>query len=308
MKRVGTVSYGRRFLTSLIVDDPELLRLVSSPVGYGILSKIAHGSGYPAEIARELNVSKQLAYYYVRQLEEMGLVVKVGEDNVRGGRAQLYQANFDSITLIINKRGWREGKTRNMPRKIAEFLSPVVNDGRMDGIVVVGSPHPHGPNMAVASDGHYAFQLGLFLGQYIEPTGDFKVRLDVDVKAEKLYDNNMILIGGPGVNLITAMVNNLMPIRFNEKNYWASIISPNNVYTSEFTGLVAKVRMENGRYAIVLAGLRSVGTKAAILMLTSRWRELLRGYDGEDEWAAVIMGLDLDGDGRIDSAKLLEHT
>ena len=308
MKRVATVKQDSRQISSVIVDNPKVFRVVSTDIGYRILNAIAEGTGYPAEIARKLNLSKQLVYYYIRRFERGGLVSLVGGDNIRGGHAQLYRVSADALTLVINRQGWRKA-ARDIPRRLADFLNPVVRSGKLDGLVVVGSPHPHGPNMAVASDGHYAFQLGLFLGQYVETPEAFKIRLDVDVKAEKLYDNNMILLGGPGVNLITAEINNLLPIRFNEKNYWAGIVSENQIYTSEFTGLVAKVKMHNGKYALLLAGLRAVGTKAAVIMLTTRWRELLRRYNpSAEQWAAVVLGLDLDGDGKIDSARLLEST
>ena len=307
MKKMVTVERDGRQVYSLLIDNPSLLRLITTETGYRILQTIAEGVGYPAEIARRLGVSKQLIYYYVRRFEQVGLIELAEERSVRGGYARFYRASADAVTLLVNRYGWRRG-VGNPPRRLADFLNPLIAEGRLDGIVVVGSPHPHGPNMAVASDGHYAFQLGLFLGKYVRETEQFKVRLDVDVKAEKLYDNNMILLGGPGVNLITAEVNGLLPIRFDERNYWAGIVSRRGVYTSEFTGLVAKARMANGRYVIVLAGLRAVGTKAAVIMLTSKWRELLRSYRSDDYWAAVVLGLDLDGDGRIDSARLMEVT
>ncbi|HIQ30470.1 MAG TPA: ArsR family transcriptional regulator [Candidatus Caldiarchaeum subterraneum] len=308
MRRTATVKQDNKQISSIIADNPELFKLVSTRTAYRILCAIAEGVGYPAEIARRLSLSKQLVYYYIKRFERNELVSLVGESNVRGGHAQFYRVNTDAVTLVVNRHGWRRA-SRDMPRRLADFLNPIFKNGRLDGIVVVGSPHPHGPNMSVASDGHYAFQLGLFLGQYVESVDGFKIRLDVDVKAEKLYDNNMILIGGPGVNLITAEVNDLLPIRFNERNYWSGIVSENQIYTSEFTGLVAKVKMNNGKHALVLAGLRAVGTKATVMMLTTRWRELLKRYNPSSErWAAVVLGLDLDGDGKIDSARLLEST
>jgi hypothetical protein len=36
---------------------------------------------------------------------------------------------------------------------------------------------------------------------------DFAIKLDVDVKAEKEEKNNLILVGGPGTNLLTQEIN-----------------------------------------------------------------------------------------------------
>jgi len=167
---------------------------------------------------------------------------------------------------------------------------------------------PHGPFLSVAADGHYGFQLGLFLGRYVEMPSDFMVRLDVDVKSEKLFTANMILLGGPGTNIITAMVNNSLSIKFPEHNYWAGVLTPRQTYTSEFVGIVAKTPnpFNPQKTVITLAGPRAAGTKAAVVALTQKWEELLSEYDGREKWAAVVQGLDLDGDGKIDSVEVLE--
>ena len=43
---------------------------------------------------------------------------------------------------------------------------------------------------------------------------DFAVKLDVDVKVEKEEKNNLILVGGPGTNLLTQEINDYLPIKF----------------------------------------------------------------------------------------------
>ena len=57
---------------------------------------------------------------------------------------------------------------------------------------------------------------------------------------------------------------------------------------------------------IVLAGNKAVGTKACVLALTNFWEKTLKGYEGEEPFAKVIQGYDLDGDGKVDSIEVLE--
>ncbi len=57
---------------------------------------------------------------------------------------------------------------------------------------------------------------------------------------------------------------------------------------------------------IVFAGNKAVGTKACVLALAKFWKRTLRNYQGEDDFAMVIQGFDLDGDGKVDSIEMLE--
>ena len=57
---------------------------------------------------------------------------------------------------------------------------------------------------------------------------------------------------------------------------------------------------------MVLAGNKAVGTKACVLALTNFWKKTLQKYKGEDPFAVVIQGFDLDGDGKVDSIEVNE--
>jgi hypothetical protein len=43
-----------------------------------------------------------------------------------------------------------------------------------------------------------------------------------------------------------------------------------------------------------------------VLALTDYWQKTLKGYGGEDPYAKVIQGFDLNGDGKVDSIEVLE--
>lgn len=292
----------------VILADPVSLRPLSTPTAWKVLRAFVDGN-YISRAAAQTGLSKQLVSLHVERMVKAGLLKEVGETVRRGGYARIYKTTSSGIAAVYSRKCWRPSRqARWMPEQLASFLNPIIHDGVLDGLVVVGSPHPHGPFRATATDGHYGFQLGLFLGKYIDSQKDFAVRLDVDVKSEKLYTENLFLIGGPGTNLLTAAVNKEMPINFLENNYWGGLVSPKTVYTSEFTGLVAKTvnPFNESKRVIVLAGLRAAGTKAAVIALTNHWQNLLSGYGGQERWAAVVEGLDLNGDGKIDSVNVLE--
>jgi hypothetical protein len=157
--------------------------------------------------------------------------------------------------------------------------------------------------------------LAFFLGQFIKMPQDFEVKLDVDVKAEKEERNNLVLVGGPGTNLLTQELNEYLPIRFDMRPSEQGFLfgglvsrSTSNIYTADVVGLVAKIvnPWDKSKRIVVLAGNKAVGTKACVLALTDFHEKTLMGYRGEDTFARVIQGFDLDGDGKVDSVEVLE--
>ena len=144
---------------------------------------------------------------------------------------------------------------------------------------------------------------------------DFAIKLDVDVKAEKEEKNNLILVGGPGTNLLTQETNKYTPIKFNMQSseqgfLFGGLISEKTSlnYTSDANGLIAKIinPWDKTKRIIVLAGNKAVGTKSCVLALTKYHDKTLLNFEGEDTFAVVVQGFDLDGDGKIDSIDVKE--
>jgi len=292
----------------LLFDNPAPLSPLLNQTAWRILVSLAQKPKYPAEVAKELGIYRQKIYYYTKQLEKTGLIKSLQVKNIQGGLAKYYAVSYPAFGVELPFGASKSQRINHLDPKLETFLKPIVQDEELTGFIVVGSPEPHGPNKTVARDGHYAVQLGLFLGQFCKTPSDFAVKLDVDVKNEKSEAENMILIGGPGTNLITNSVNSFLPSRFNDKNYWTGISDGDgNVYTFERDGIVAKIPnpKDERKSIIVLAGNRSVGTKSAILSLTNFWKRLLKEYHGEDTWSAIVRGFDMDGDGKIDSAEVV---
>lgn len=201
-----------------------------------------------------------------------------------------------------------------MKKEYKTFLEPFVSNGKLDALIVLGSPEPHGLAKVRAKDGLFATDLGLFLGTFLNYIPEVSTKLDTEVKEEDLK-NNLILIGGPGVNAITAKVNSKLPIMFErikEKENWYSEFHSNisgKNYSEEGCGIIVKAKnpFDKTKDVLVIAGRRISGTRAAILAFLQKFDEICNGnsYDSK-VFAKVVEGIDKNSDGVIDSVEFLE--
>jgi DNA-binding transcriptional ArsR family regulator len=300
-----------------IFDDPEILKTISNKLSWQILELLGKHDMYPIEIAKKLGVHEQKVYYYMRKLTKARVIRVVREEDKKGATAKYYQVTFPAfgVELSFGIRRISLLSASSLNEKVKRFFTPFLKDGVLDGKIVVGSPDEHGPFKAKARDGHYAAYLSLLLGQFVQLPEDFVVKLDVDVKAEKEEKNNLILVGGTGTNLLTEEINKFLPIRFNvtstERGFiFGGLVSQKTetVYTQDAIGILAKIinPWDKNKRIIVIAGNKAVGTKACVLALTKFWKEALKNFNGEEVFATVIQGFDLDGDGKVDSIEVLE--
>ena len=171
---------------------------------------------YPLEIAKQLGMHEQKIYYHIRKLAKAGAIVVVREEKKKGATAKYYKTVSPAFGIEF-PQGYKPIQnmcTLSLDEQLQKFFKEFIDNGIFDGKIVVGSPLPHGPFKTSARDGHYAAHLALFLGQFAKMPTEFAVKLDVDVKVEKEEKNNLILVGGPGTNLLTQEVNDYLPIKF----------------------------------------------------------------------------------------------
>jgi len=295
----------------LVSEKPDGFRPASGKIGQSILALLASGPRYPAEIARVLKTHHQTIYYHVGRLERAGLITRVGRESIRGGEASLFALSSDGYAVEFQVKGepLPTLQTSTKSRALGGFFKEFIDDGVLDGWIVVGSPVQHGSAGTQARDGHYAVQLGFALGQFVQLPERFPVKLDVDVKAESLRGANLIVVGGPRNNVISEELNQHVPIRFKEGGLWGSIVDDEGKsYTSELDCIVAKI--ENpwaaGKTCIMAAGLTGAGTKAAIIGICNQADQLFKNYR-TGAYACVIRGMDKDGDGKVDSVETLRR-
>ena len=287
-----------------VFRDVEQMRVLSNPVAWRIMELLSKEPMYPAQVAKELRIYEQSAYYYIRKLARIGAIEEAGSNLVRGGTARLYHAASPAFGIELDWGDTPVEMGSGRHKGAMRFFDGFVKDDRFNGLLVVGAPEPHGPYKSSARDGHYAVHLAFFLGNVASaPPSDFVVKLDVDAKAEKVLGKNLISIGGPGTNIVTAEFNRYLPIRFDEGNFWSGLIDRSGKrYSSDNHGLIARIKnpYDESSSIIIVAGVRSAGTKSAVIALTNYGEEVLKKYKNKEDWALVVQGFDMDADGKID--------
>jgi DNA-binding transcriptional ArsR family regulator len=301
-----------------LMPTPQTLRMVVGDLSWKILALLNQKAMYPLEAARQLGMHEQKVYYHIRKLEKAGAVIVEREEKRKGATAKYYRTVSPAFGIEFPNgyRNMQRLSTVTVSQQIQAFFKEFLDaNGVFDGKIVVGSPTPHGPFRTSARDGHYAAQLTFFLGQFAKLPKESAIKLDSDVKAEKEEKNNLILVGGPGTNLLTQEVNDYLPVRFcmqsSAQGYlFGGLVSQHTgrTYTADVAGLIAKIQnpWDNTKSIIVLAGNKAVGTKACALALTSFWKKTLHNYQADTPFSAVIQGLDLDGDGKVDAIEVSE--
>ncbi len=300
-----------------IADNPQQLKMMLGNLSWKILFMLSKKEMYPLEVAKALGMHEQKVYYHIRKLAKAGAITVVREENKKGATAKYYKTVSPAFGIEF-PQGYKPIQNfclLSISDGLQEFFKEFIDDGTFNGKIVVGSPQAHGPFKTSARDGHYAAHLALFLGQFARMPTEFAVKLDVDVKAEKEEKKNLILVGGPGTNLLTQEINEYLPIKFimqsSEQGFLLGGLQScktAQVYTSDMSGLLAKIvnPWDKTKRIVVLAGNKAVGTKACVIALTNFWKKTLEKYRGQDTFAVVITGYDLDGDGKVDSIEVRE--
>ena len=295
----------------LVSDRPDGFRPASGRLGQKILALLSTGPKYPAEMARSLGAHHQTVYYHVGRLEKAGLINRVRSKQIRGGEANLFALASDGYAVEFPVAGEPLPTLRSSGRSkaLGRFFEEFFDNGEFAGWVVVGSPMQHGAAGTQARDGHYAVQLGFALGQFVDLPQRFPVKLDVDLRAEKLLSSNLIVVGGPRNNVVAEELNQHLPLKFSQSGFWSAIVDDQgSTHASELDCLVEKIQnpWDETKTCVVIAGLTGAGTKAAIIGVCNHADTLFGSYRG-GRFAALLRGADRDGDGKVDSVEILRR-
>jgi hypothetical protein len=318
MRKKTIISYGNGSTTSkkiLMLENVTDIKILSNKIAWKIIELLSSKAMYPAQVAKELKLYDQTVYYYIRKLARIGALEQVGTRLIRGGTARLYSASSPSFGLELEGNSekletppnyTKDEKRKNIPDILKEFYE----NNSFSGLIVVGAPDPHGPYKSSSRDGHYAVHLSFYLGTLSESyTSEFIVKLDVDAKAEKDIDNrNLILIGGPGTNIVTSEFNRYLQIKFNEDNYWSGLTDQSGrIFNMDNHGLIAKINnpYNKDKKILILAGVRSIGTKASVIALTNYGNKISDNSSTDNQLALVVQGFDMNADGKIDHVDIV---
>jgi DNA-binding MarR family transcriptional regulator len=303
---------GKTFSLTTKTLEPRQLKVALSPLAWKILKILSEKPSYPKEIGQKLKVNEQKIYYHIRNLEKATMIEKLKEEKRQGALAKFYTLTDQAFTIMLRPLEESQ-KVFQLKKEYKNFLEPFITDGKFNAMIIIGSPEPHGSNKSRGKD-VFTIDLGLFFGTFMNYTPEFSTKLDTEVKEEDLK-NNLILIGGPGINTITDRVNSNLPISFKrirEKENWYSAFHSDisgKDYTEEEHAIIVKDKnpFDKTKEILVIAGRRSYGTRAAILAFLKKFDELCKGNSYDPKvMARVVEGGDRNSDGVVDSVEFLE--
>jgi len=296
------IEHKKRKLFRTKILNPEQISLLKNKLVQKILNELSKCPQCPLDLARTLKVHEQKIYYHIRNLEKAGIITLLRYEPRTGGLAKVYSLSSSAFATIINQSDFEEFESKSIIPQ-PKFLEPFIKNGRMNSIIVVGSPDPHGRFGYQAMDASVAIDLALFLGSFLTEIPEPNYKLDTQISSYQLK-KNLILIGGPKTNVIIDKLNKKMPLFFDEKHDW-NIISKKTKkrYREDVAGIIIKMNNPFNKKSkiLILAGKRFRGTRGAVIGLIKH-PEILE----KDNVAKVIRAIDRDGDNFVDDVEFLE--
>ncbi len=287
--------------------EPGTFSVLSSDLAQRILLELSKKPSCAMDISRRLKEHEQKIYYHLRKLEKAGVIHLDRTEERVGATAKIYSVSHPYVAIkLFDGDHLNDISTR--AREI-DFFKPFIEKGKFNATIVVGSPDPHGRYGAQSLDGSVGIDLALFLGTFLK---DAKPNYKLDTHmTEKDMAGNLILIGGPKANIIIDKFNRDMPIYFDDDHDFNIVSSfTKQVYSNDDIGVIIKMKNpmdKSGKsYVLVLSGIRFKGTRAAVIALIKRMKEVENGNSLNGGVARVVRGIDKDSDGRVDDVEFLE--
>ena len=249
---------------------------------------------YAKNIAKILNLTEQKVHYHLVKLRDAGLLVPIGVKSIKRGRAKLFTPIANQFVLSLAKHGVAPKETA-FNRIISGYFC---KNGEFSGKIIVGSAEPHGRYDAISRDGFLIGELCWYLGNHISSKIGFVPNyVSTDVIYEKIFGmkgTNLILIGGPITNTLTAHFNPALKSKFDIYFSENRIRCKNKDYSHPAHGLVALFQNPEASdlWILVLAGVRSLGTQAAIYAIITDCYEM---FGNGTEFATILQGKSQDG-------------
>lgn len=249
---------------------------------------------YAKTIAKILKLSEQKVHYHMTQLRDAGLLVPIGVKSIKRGRAKLFKPIANHFILSLSKHNSNSDKS--VFNEI--FLKAFCKRQKFIGKIVVGSAQPHGRYDAISRDGFLTGELCWYLGNHLPMQRGVVPRyISTDLNHEKgngKKKTNLILIGGHITNTLTAHYNSFLKSKFNIYFSESQIRSDTEVFPHPTHGLVTLFKNPEAPnfWVLILAGVGSLGTQAAIYAIVSDHCEMV---EGGTEFITILKGKSQDG-------------
>ena len=284
-----------------ILKDKDAIKVLTHPIRWRILEILSEKPIYPLKIAKSLKLHEQKVYYHLRLLEKYNFVER---KKTNEGVIKYYTTKPIAYSIIPK---WVKSKVKEI--SINAFAPPpaildgFIEDGKINCKIVVGGTIPHGKLKRISRSSYIAGEIAVTLGRYGSSEKQL-VYTDMNLDTKK---SNLIIVSGMHVNIIQAELNKYLPIRFDKSgNKIISTISKEE-YSEPNTGFICRVKnpFDKTKSVIVIAGLESSGTKAAVHAFKRYLLKISKGnmYD-RNTMARVVYGIEKNG--KIEEVEFLE--
>jgi DNA-binding transcriptional ArsR family regulator len=298
---------GKKAYKSLMVA-PDKLSVLNSPLALEIFQELARHPCCALDIARNLQQDEQKVYYYLRKLENSGIVKLSKTERRHGMIAKIYEVMAPVISAKLHDDGHELHEKQVLHNlELLRFMSPFLENGKLNAVVVIGNPYSHGRFDSFSKEAPYAFDFALFLGNLLSEFKFPHYRLDTEVTEPDMQEN-LILIGNIKSNVIIDKINDQLPIFFETKSEFGAFSSSSGKnYTDPRTGLIINIKnpFNPAKRILIIGGVGSRGSRSAVVALTQHPDKIKHPGKGQD-FFCVVKGFDKNGDGAIDEIDVLE--
>ncbi len=275
---------------------PKKARVLSHDIRWQIMKLLIRDKTlYAKSIANRLGLSEQKVHYHLTMLRNEGLIIPTKVINIKRGRAKLFKPVSDNFLLSLEKFEHDLSVTA-FSRLFEKFFT---SEGQFTGKIVVGSAEPHGKYDAISRDGYLAGDLCLYIGNHLPlqkriAVGHF-VNTDLYYERNRNQrEGNLILIGGHITNTLTSHFNEVLKSKFGIFFVENRIVSFEDEYIHPAHGMMARFKNPEkvGSWILILAGVRSLGTRATIYSILSDCCDV---FGKGDEFITILKGKSQDG-------------
>ena len=305
MKIVKKGTEGESYSLQTKQLQPQQVALLKNEIVQKILLSIQKTSKYPKQIAKEISVHEQNVYYYIKKLERNTIITLDKTEDINGTQAQFYK--LSSASFFIQFEEFERGGT--LKEKVSPYFEEFISSGKLNTIIVVGSPEPHTEFNAVAKDGHYGMYFCLFLGSYLSSLQNLQVKLDTQLTDEDLKNNNIISIGGVIVNAVSKTLNEYSPIHYTHRTKQFESSLSKKIYNESNIGVVCKFEnpFNSRKKVILISGIGKKGTETAVLSFLHHFDTIEKGNLTNSSYKCnVFLGRDYYSKNEISKIDVLE--
>ncbi len=292
-----------------LVVHPKKLNIFNSDLSLKIVSELVKEPGCAMDLARKLEEHEQKIYYHLRKMENVGVIKITKIEKRYGMNANIYSL----VSPVIAAKLYEDGKEIQNAANLkdmehVDFFHPFIENGSLNAKIVVGDPNEHGRFDTKSKEGVYVNDLAILLGSSVNNFSFPYFTPDTEIRESDLQ-NNLILIGNVRTNVIIDKIKDSLPLEFEEKGHSFRSKKTKTVHKDPRTGYVIKIKnpMNPKKSIMVIGGLRTRGTRAAVVALTQNLKKLFDKNDvNNGEFMRIVKGLDKEGRGLIDSFETIE--